>query len=51
MIQNLIFGILFLKIVFWAYNVFVFVQTFQWTSSEIFLISEFLAESLRTNKI
>ena len=44
-------GIPFLKILFRAYNVFIFVQTFQWTSSEIFfLISEFLAESLKTNK-
>ena len=44
-------GIPFLKILFWAYNVFIFVQTFQWTSSEIFLlISEFLAESLKTKK-
>ena len=34
MIQNLIFGILFLKMLFRAYNVFIFVQTFQWTSSE-----------------
>ena len=37
MIQNLIFGILFLKILFWAYNLFIFVRTFQWTSSEFFL--------------
>ena len=44
-------GIPFLKILFWAYNVFIFVQTFQWTSSEIFLlISEFLAESLKKKK-
>ena len=44
-------GIPFLKILFRAYNVFIFVQTFQWTSSEIFLlISEFLAESLKTKK-
>ena len=47
---NLIFEILFLKILFRAYNVFTFVQTFQWTSSELFLISDFLEESLRANK-
>ena len=34
MTQNVIFGILFLKILFWAYNFFIFVQTFQRTSSE-----------------
>ena len=50
MIQNVIFGILCLKILFRAYNVFIFVQTFQWTSSEFFLISDFLAESLKANK-
>ena len=39
MIQNLIFGILFLKILFRlrAYNFFIFVYTFQWTLSEFFL--------------
>ena len=50
MIQNFIFGILFLKILFRSYNVFIFVQKFQWTSSEFFLISDFLAESLKDNK-
>ena len=50
MIQNLIFGILFLKILFRAYNFFIFVQTFQWTSSEFLLISDFLTESLKANK-
>ena len=34
MTQNAIFGIPFLKILFWAYNFFIFLQTFQWTSSE-----------------
>ena len=34
MTQNVIFGILFLKILFWAYNFFIFAQTFQRTSSE-----------------
>ena len=32
MIRNLTFGILFLKILFRTRNVFIFVQTFQWTS-------------------
>ena len=36
MIQNLIFGIPFLKILFRAYNFIIFVHTFQWTSSEFF---------------
>ena len=49
--QNLIFGILFLKILFWKYNFFIFVQTCQWTSSEFFLISGLLAESLKAKKI
>ena len=39
--QNIIFGILFLKILFRAYKVFMFVHTFQWTSSEFFLIFRF----------
>ena len=50
MIQNLIFGILFLKILFRANSVFIFVQTFQWASPEVSLISKFLAESLKANK-
>ena len=45
MIQNLIFGILFLKILFQAYSSFVFICTFRWALSEFFLISNFLAES------
>ena len=40
----------FLKILFWAYKVFIFFQTFQWISSEFFLISDFLAESFKANK-
>ena len=36
MIQNLIFRILFLKILIRAYNVFIFLQTFQWTLWEFF---------------
>ena len=38
MIQNLIFRIIFLKILLRACNAFIFVHTFQWTSSEFFLI-------------
>ena len=40
MIQNLIFWILFLKILLRACNAFIFFHTFQWTS-EFFLISRF----------
>ena len=47
MIQNLIFGILFLKILFRTYNFFIFVQISQWISSESFLISDLPAESLK----
>ena len=47
MIQNLIFGILFLKILFRTYNFFIFVQISQWISSEFFLISDLPAESLK----
>ena len=36
MIRNLIFVILFLKIFFRPYSFFIFVHTFQWTSSELF---------------
>ena len=34
MTQNVIFGISVLEILFWAYNFFIFIQTFQRTSSE-----------------
>ena len=50
MIQNLTFGVLFWKKLFRSYNFFVFVHTFQWTSSEFFLISDFLTGSLKANK-
>ena len=50
MIQNLTFGILFLKTLFQAYKFFIFALTFQWTLSELFLMSDFLAESLKANK-
>ena len=49
MIQNLTFRILFLK-TFRAYNFFIFVHLFQWTLSELFLISDFLTENLKANK-
>ena len=44
MIQNVIFGIIFLKILFWAYNFYTFVHTCQWTSSEFF------SKPTKTNK-
>ena len=50
MIQNLTFEILFLKTLFRVYNFFMFVHTFQWTSSELFLISDFLTEILKAEK-
>ena len=50
MIQNLIFGILFLKIFIRTHNFFIFVQMCQWKSSEFFLISDLLAESLKAKK-
>ena len=50
MIQNLTFGVIFLKILFRAYKLFILVHRFQWTSSEFFLISDFLTESLKANK-
>ena len=50
MIQNLIFGILSLKILFCSYEDFIIVQTFQQILSEFFLISGFLTESLKANK-
>ena len=40
MIQNLILGILFLKI-FWEYNIFIFFQAFRWSSSEFLFIFRF----------
>ena len=50
MIQNLIFGIILLKILFLAYNFFILIHMFQRTSSKFFLISDFLEESLKANK-
>ena len=50
MIQNVIFRILFLKILFQAYNFFIFAQMFQRTSSEFLYISDLLAESFKSNK-
>ena len=40
MIQNLILGILFLKI-FWEYNIFIFFQAFRLSSSEFLFIFRF----------
>ena len=48
MIQNLTFGILFLKTLFRAYRFFIFVHTVQWTLSKLFLISDFLTVSKPT---
>ena len=50
MIQNLIFGILFLKILFRTYNFSMFVQSCQWTLLEFFLILDLLAETLKAKK-
>ena len=48
MIQNLI-----LEFFFWQYyleyNFFILVDIFQWASSDIFLISNFLVESLKAS--
>ena len=52
MIQNLLFGIAFLKFYF-GHTTFsdeYIVHTLQSTSSEFFFISDFPAESLKTNK-
>ena len=48
--KNLIFGILFLKILFRTYNFSIFVQSCQWTSLEFFLILDLLAETLKAKK-
>ena len=48
--QNLIFGILFLKILFRTYNFSMFVQSCQWTLLEFFLILDLLAETLKAKK-
>ena len=50
MIENLTLGIIFLKTLFWPYKFFIFLHTFQWTLSELFLISDFLTESLKASK-
>ena len=52
MIQNRIIGILFFEILFLfgAYNIFIFVHTFQWTLSEFFYFLDLQAESLKANK-
>ena len=40
----------FLRISFRAYNFYIFVHTCRWTSLEFFLISDFLAESLKASR-
>ena len=40
----------FFENIFLAYNFFIFVHTFQWTSSEFYFISDFLIESLKATK-
>ena len=47
MIQNFIFGILFLKILFWAYNFLIFVLTFQLASSEFLFHFRFFSRKLQ----
>ena len=52
MIKSLIFDILLLKILFSAYNFFIFIHMLQWTSSKLFFfIIDFLEEILKENKI
>ena len=50
MIPNLIFGILFLKILFRTYSAFIFVQTSQWTSPEVFLNFRFLSRKSQSQQ-
>ena len=50
MIQNLIFGILFLKILFRACIFFIFASTFQWTSSEVFLNFRFSSRNSQSQQ-
>ena len=49
MIQNLVFGILFLEILFWTSNIFIFLNV-QGGIIRVFLISDLLAESLKAKK-
>ena len=49
MIQNLIFGILFLEILFWTSNLFIFLNV-QGGIIRVLLISGLLAESLKAKK-
>ena len=51
MIRNLIFVILFLKIFFRPYSFFIFVHTFQWTSSELFYSRFSSRESQRQQRL
>ena len=47
MIQNFIFEILFLKILFWAYN---FSPHFPADIIRVFFIPDFVAENLKSNR-
>ena len=49
MIQNLIFGILFLEILLWTFNLFIFLNV-QGGIIIVFLISDILAASLKAKK-
>ena len=48
--RKLMFGIIFLKIVFQTYKVSIFVQTFPWTSSEIFFNFRISRRKSKTKK-
>ena len=50
MIQNVIFGILFLKILFWACNFFIFVEMFPRTSSEFLFNFRFSSRKSQSQK-
>ena len=49
-IQHLIFVILFLKILFRAYNFFIFVHTLQWLLSECLFYSKFSSKESRSQE-
>ena len=48
--SNLIFRILFLKLLLLACNAFIFVHTFQWTSSDFFLIFRFSSRTSQSQQ-
>ena len=51
MIQNVIFGTIYLKILFRAYNFLIFAQMYQWTSSEFLFNFRFSSRNLKANKL